>query len=76
MDIEKIGVSSLENYFANFGWIKPFFDRLGSEPPIMHLICGNLSEQESLELEEEYIARYYAITANVLPRGTNSNNLA
>lgn len=25
MDIEKIGISSLENYFANFSWIKTFF---------------------------------------------------
>ncbi len=32
MDIEKIGVSSLENYFANFGWIKPFFDTNDKTP--------------------------------------------
>lgn len=32
MDIEKLGVTSLENYFANFNWIRTFFDSNDKTP--------------------------------------------
>ena len=54
--------------------LRTHFEMLGGEPPIMHILKGDLSEQEAFDLEKSYIEEYKPYIANIMPGGGEYSN--
>lgn len=55
-------------------WLKLAFEMLDGEPPIMHIVSGNMHQQDSLDLEQELVYEYGRFfeggsLCNIMPGG-------
>lgn len=58
-------------------WLKHAFESLNNEPPIMHIVLGDLPQQDALDLECQLIRQYGrffegGLLCNIMPNGNYS----